>query len=226
MIGIDQPKTIISYALLLLHDKKFHGTFHTCMNSYVEDLIRVSNQTRLKKYVYVKIPWMILHNDTRIKSYTYEKLHVWKVTRIEYWALIGALLYAYRLFHGTFDTCLRFIHVTFYTCNLWRILSTSANHKEEAVPIKTIWGQVAHVCVNRLATIGPDNSLLPGRRQAIIWTNVKMLLIRTLGKNFSEILCEIHSFSFKKMHLKMSSAKYLGLSVLKDAALPVCRFPL
>ena len=33
---------------------KFHGTFHTCMNSYVEDFIRVSNQTRLKKYMYVK----------------------------------------------------------------------------------------------------------------------------------------------------------------------------
>ena len=34
--------------------EKFHGTFHTCMNSYVEDFIRVSNQMRLKKYVYVK----------------------------------------------------------------------------------------------------------------------------------------------------------------------------
>ena len=52
--------------------EKFHGTFHTCMNSYVEDFIRV-----------YKIPWMILHNDTRIKSYTYEKLHVWKVTRMK-----------------------------------------------------------------------------------------------------------------------------------------------
>ena len=39
-----------------------------------------------------------------MNSYTYEKLHVWKVTRIEYWVLIGALLYAYRFFHGTFDT--------------------------------------------------------------------------------------------------------------------------
>ena len=60
------------------------------MNSYVEDFIRVSNQTRLKKYVYVKFrEWY---------------LQVWKVTRIEYWVLIGALLYAYRFFHGTFDT--------------------------------------------------------------------------------------------------------------------------
>ena len=47
--------------------------------------------------------------------------------------------------------------------------------------------------------------LSPGRRQAIIWTNAGILLIRTLGTNFSEILSEIHVFSFKKMHLQMSS---------------------
>ena len=40
------------------------------------------------------------------------------------------------------------------------------------------------------------NGLSPGRRQAIIWTNDGILLIRTLGKNFSEILSEIHSFLF------------------------------
>ena len=54
--------------------------------------------------------------------------------------------------------------------------------------------------------------------QAIIWTNAGMLLIRTLGTNFSEILSEIHIFSFKKIHLKMSSGKRrpfcLGLNVL------------
>ena len=39
----------------------------------------------------------------------------------------------------------------------------------------------------------------------------------TLGTNFIEILNEIHTFSFKKMHLKMSSAKWrqfcLGFNV-------------
>ena len=43
------------------------------------------------------------------------------------------------------------------------------------------------------------------------------MLIGTLGTNFSEILIEIHIFSFKKMHLKTSSAKWwpfcLGLNV-------------
>ena len=62
----------------------------------------------------------------------------------------------------------------------------------------THWGRVTHICVNKLTTIGSDNGLSPGRRQAIIWTNVGILLIRTLGTNFSEISSEIHAFSFKK----------------------------
>ena len=53
------------------------------------------------------------------------------------------------------------------------------------------------------------NGLSPGRHQDIIWTNAGIMLIQTLGRNFSEILCEICTFSFKKMHLKMSSAKWL-----------------
>ena len=83
----------------------------------------------------------------------------------------------------------------------------------------THWGRVTHICVNKLTIIGWDNGLSPGRRQAIIWTNAGILLIRTLGTNFSEILGEIHSFSFSKRHLKMSSAKWrlfgLGLDELK-----------
>ena len=82
----------------------------------------------------------------------------------------------------------------------------------------THWGRVTHICVSILVIIGSDNGLSPGRRQAIIWTNAGTLLIRTLGTNFSEILGEIHSFSFSKMHLKMSSAKWrlfgLGLNEL------------
>ena len=74
---------------------------------------------------------------------------------------------------------------------------------------------MTHVCVSKLTIIGSDNGLAPGRRQPIIWTNAGILLIRT---NFSEILSEIRAFSFKKMHLKMSSAKWrpfcLGLNML------------
>ena len=52
-----------------------------------------------------------------------------------------------------------------------------------------------------------DNGMSPGRSQDIIWTNAGILLIGTLGTNFGEFLIEIHMFSFKKTHLKMSSAK-------------------
>ena len=71
----------------------------------------------------------------------------------------------------------------------------------------THWGRVMHICVSKLTIIDSDNGLSPGRRQAIIWTNAGILLIQTLGTNFSEILSEIHTFSFKKIHLKMSSGK-------------------
>ena len=55
----------------------------------------------------------------------------------------------------------------------------------------THWGRVTHICVSKLTTIGSDNGLSPGRRQAIIWTNAGILLIGPLGTNFSEILIEI-----------------------------------
>ena len=72
----------------------------------------------------------------------------------------------------------------------------------------THWGRVTHICVGKVTTIGSDNGLSPGRRQAIIWTIVGILLIGPLGRNFSEILIGIQAFSFKKMHLKMASAKW------------------
>ena len=60
------------------------------------------------------------------------------------------------------------------------------------------------ICVSKLSILGSDNGLSPGRRQAIIETNAGILLIWALGTHFSEILIEINTFSFKKMHLKMS----------------------
>ena len=82
----------------------------------------------------------------------------------------------------------------------------------------THWGRVTHICVSKQISIGSDNGSSPGWRQAIIWTNAGILLIKPLGTNFSEILIEIHTFSFKKIHLKMSSGKWrpfcLGLNVL------------
>ena len=87
------------------------------------------------------------------------------------------------------------------------------------------WGRVMHICVGKLTIIGSDNGLSPGRRQAIIWTNAGILLIEPLGTNFSEILIRIQIFSFKKLRLKMSSAKWrpfcLGLNVILSLISPV-----
>ena len=47
--------------------------------------------------------------------------------------------------------------------------------------LSTHWGRVAHICVVNLTTIGSDNGLSPGRRQAIIWTNAGILLFGPLG---------------------------------------------
>ena len=75
-----------------------------------------------------------------------------------------------------------------------------------------------HICVSKLTIIGSDNGLSPGRCQAIIWTDAILLLIASFGTHFSEILNEILIFSFKKMRLKVPSAKWrpfcLGLNVL------------
>ena len=69
----------------------------------------------------------------------------------------------------------------------------------------THWGRVTHTCIDNPSINGSDNGLLSSRRKDIIWTNDRILLIGSLETNFSEILIEIHTFSFKKMYLKISS---------------------
>ena len=83
-----------------------------------------------------------------------------------------------------------------------------------------LWGRVMHICVGKLAIIGSDNGFSPDWCQAIIWTNVGILLTGPLRTNVNEILIRIHAFLFKKLHLKMLSGKWrplcLGLNVLKS----------
>ena len=72
----------------------------------------------------------------------------------------------------------------------------------------THWGRVTHICITKLTIIGSNNGSSPGWRRAIIWTNDGILLIGPLGTNFSENQIEILTFSFTKMRLKVSSAKW------------------
>ena len=89
---------------------------------------------------------------------------------------------------------------------------SAATFKGRALKILWLFNSSIFASVNH-AIIGSDNGLSPGRRQAIIWFNDGILLITHLGTNFGEI----HKFSFKKMHLKMSSATWrsccVGLNV-------------
>ena len=106
-------------------------------------------------------------------------------------------------------------YIKFHTRKLiWKYHLTNGGHFVSAL---THWSRVTHICISKLIIIGSDNGLSPGRRQAIILSNAGMLLIGPSGTKFSKILIEIHIFSFKKMHLKMSSAKWrsfgLGLNV-------------
>ena len=109
----------------------------------------------------------------------------------------------------------------FCTSESWHPVQCSLSFR--AMMYTTHWilthqSRVTHICVGKLTIISSDNGLSPARRQAIIWTNAGISLIGPLGTNFSENLVGIQTFSFEKMHLKMSSAKWrtfcLGHNVL------------
>ena len=97
-------------------------------------------------------------------------------------------------------------------CSKYLLLKLDKKYKSQPMSLMWQWvkthiGRVTHICVSDLTSIGSDNGLSPGRRQAIIRTKAGILLIRPLGTNFSEFLVEILIVSFKKMPLKVSSAK-------------------
>ena len=118
-----------------------------------------------------------------------------------------------------FNGILIAIHIISYNKMHFKMSSVKWGSFCRGPNVLTHWGRVTHICVSKLTINGSGNGLSPGRRQAITWTNVGILLIGLLGTNFSEMLIEIHPFSFKKIHLKMSSGKWrsfcLGFNVLK-----------
>ena len=64
----------------------------------------------------------------------------------------------------------------------------------KALHFITHWGRVTHIYVSKLTTIGSDNDLSLGRRQAIISTSAGILLTGPWGTNFSEISIGIQTF--------------------------------
>ena len=102
----------------------------------------------------------------------------------------------------------------------WRLINV--RHFFLCFNVLTHWGRVTHMCVAKLTIIVSDNGLSPGRRQAIIWTNAGILLIGTLGTNFSEIFIELPQFSFKKMYLKMASDQCPSCCLCFNVLMGVC----
>ena len=86
--------------------------------------------------------------------------------------------------------------------------------------VLTHWGRVTHICVSKLTTIGSDNGLSPGQRQAIIWTIAGILLIgNKLQWDFnrnSNIF--IQENAFENVVCEMASI-CLGLNVLRPSDL-------
>ena len=156
--------------------------------------------------------WLFIqHNQQETKTSTF-------VLDDNIWYISTLLCHFSNKGHVKVEVYTVFLYFHIY---LWLNKGYFTLRKKIAIYYETLthWGRVTHICVGKLTIIGWDNILSPARRQAIIWTNAGIMLIGPLGTNFSEILSEIHTFSFKKMHLKMSSGKCrpfcLGLNVLK-----------
>ena len=167
------------------------------------------------------INYYICNNKWEWKTAQVETLALWPI-RDHHRIYITIYNYIYIIW----DFIKRFLmaknHMVPYRMS-WVILWRSTHIY--VLPDLTHWGRVTHICVVKLTIIASDNGLSPGRRQAIIWTNAGLLSIGPLGTQFIEILIGIQTFSFKKMHLKMSSAKWrplcLGLNVLTVLVLVV-----
>ena len=128
------------------------------------------------------------------------------------------------------DTVHQSLLLEWYFCCFWTTLNPVVFFLHNSNPdhrwigtftsqlIKLIEAEWRKYASPTYAIIGPDNGLSPGRWQPIIWTSDWILLIEPLGRNFNEILIKIYTFSFKKIHLTMSSGKgrpfCLGLNVL------------
>ena len=91
----------------------------------------------------------------------------------------------------------------------------------------THWGWVTNICVSKLGHhwFRYNNGLSSDRPQAIIRTNAGIMLIEPLRTNFSELFIQILTFSFNKIHLKVSSVKWppfcLSLNVFITIKQPI-----
>ena len=95
------------------------------------------------------------------------------------------------------------IHCWFLVVNLDKLFN------KQQSPMKcntlTYWGRVMHICSSNLTIIGSCRLVVAKPLSASM---LEYCLIGPLETNFNDILIQIETFSFKKMHLKVLSAKW------------------
>ena len=78
---------------------------------------------------------------------------------------------------------------------------------------------MTHICARELTIIGSDNGLSPGRRQAIIWTNARILLIGPVGNKLQWNLKRNLYIFIQEAVFQISSKNWrpfcLGIDVIK-----------
>ena len=110
--------------------------------------------------------------------------------------IVGAVYLTKQCFRQTF-------WMPFYHCEIlfrWIVGQVALTH----------WGRMTHICVDNLTI----NCAVMTCRQTIIWTNAGISFIGPLGTHFSEIVIEIHMFSFKKISSGKCRPFCLGLNVI------------
>ena len=101
---------------------------------------------------------------------------------------------------GEADLIIYLIHFLWIQKRLYHEVAYFRRH----LSTLTHWGQMTHICISKLSIIDSDNGLSPGRRQAIIWTNVGLLLIERFGT-------KLWNIPLKNLYLKVSSAKVAAI---------------
>ena len=96
--------------------------------------------------------------------------------------------------HSNITSCQRFIQRSF-------VLTVSMTRSSS---ILNLWSRVTHICISKPTIIGLHYGLLPGRYQAIIWTNAEILLIGKLQWNLNRnSYIFIHENAFQNVVWKM-----------------------
>ena len=91
---------------------------------------------------------------------------------------------------------------------VWKLYLKNYGHISQGQWVKQLFEAQWYIYVSIDWTIiSSDNALSPIWHQAIIWTNDDVYSIKPYGTHFNEILFKIQKFSFKEMHLKISSVK-------------------